>query len=328
VPPAKALALLGLACLLSVAAVATRLPEQARTPNAEPAELPCPEPGWFPSAFDLKDHTVFWYAGSYYIASIYLPGETQFAYARSADLCDWEALTPILAERLPGTWDENAIWAPFVYEEAGVYYLYYTGATYQYTQSILLATSSDPSNPAAWQPQGVVFQPNHPGMAWQAGFWSDCRDATVIKVDDLYYLVYTGMDQNGSMIGLATAPAPGGPWQDWGAVLSFPGEFSAVAESPTLYKHAGLYYLFYNNVQTGGEVRIGASAAGPWTNAYGFRPGWAHEVWQGQDELEYTSFLLDYSVHIAPLSWDGLFHPPLPVVGESIYHIFLPAAFR
>ena len=45
----------------------------------------------------------------------------QFAYARSADLCNWETLTPILAERVPESWDENVIWAPFVYEEAGVF---------------------------------------------------------------------------------------------------------------------------------------------------------------------------------------------------------------
>jgi beta-xylosidase len=324
--------LAGLALVLCLAVVSSCRTWKANgaTPPAKSTalEFPCQTPGWFPTDFRLKDHSVFGYEGSYYIASIYLPGEMQFAYARSADLCNWETLTPILAERVPGSWDENVIWAPFVYGEAGVYYLYYTGVTQEYTQSILLAISTDPSNPDAWQPQGVVFQPAHPDMVWEPGAWSDCRDASVIKVGDLYYMVYTGMDQHGSIIGLATSPTPGGPWQDWGAILSFPGMFSAVAESPTLFRYAGLYYLLYNNVQTGGEYRIGASPAGPWIGPFAFRPGWAHEIWQGQDGLEYVSFLVDYSIHISPLSWDALFQPPLPYIGESIYHSFLPFAMR
>src|SRR3990172_9448101 len=132
----------GLALVLGLVAVLSCLIWKANgaAPPAKSTtlEFPCQAPGWFPTDFGLKDHSVFWYAGSYYIASIYLPGERQFAYARSADLCDWETLTPILAERMPGSWDENVIWAPYIYEEAGVYYLYYTGTTQEYTQSILL----------------------------------------------------------------------------------------------------------------------------------------------------------------------------------------------
>ena len=120
--------LAGLALVLCLAVVSSCRTWMANgaTPPAKSTtlEFPCQTPGWFPTDFRLKDHSVFWYEGSYYIASIYLPGEMQFAYARSADLCNWETLTPILAERLPGSWDENVIWAPYVYEEAGVYYLY------------------------------------------------------------------------------------------------------------------------------------------------------------------------------------------------------------
>jgi hypothetical protein len=142
---------------------------------AQAAIPPCLQPGWFPGDFGLKDHTIFWYDGYYYLASIYLPGEAQLAYGRSTDLCNWETLPPLLAERPPDGWDEFAIWAPHVFVEAGVYYMYYTGVTYDYTQSILLATTTNPADPASWQPQGVVFQPNHPGMRWQPGQWADCR---------------------------------------------------------------------------------------------------------------------------------------------------------
>ena len=61
--------------------------------GVSPAEAftpPCEHPGWFPEDFGLKDHTVFWYAGYYYLMSNYINPETKFAYARSTDFCTWE----------------------------------------------------------------------------------------------------------------------------------------------------------------------------------------------------------------------------------------------
>jgi hypothetical protein len=78
-------------------------------------DLPCDKPGWFPEDFGLKDHTIFWYKDYYYIAANYLPGEKKFAYGRSPDLCNWEVLEPILDERIPGSWDEMAVWSPYVF---------------------------------------------------------------------------------------------------------------------------------------------------------------------------------------------------------------------
>ena len=70
---------------------------------------PCDQFGWFPEDFGLKDHTVFWHDGLYYIASIYLADEgheEQFAYGTSPDLCQWTDLGGILHERQAGEWDE------------------------------------------------------------------------------------------------------------------------------------------------------------------------------------------------------------------------------
>jgi hypothetical protein len=288
----------------------------------------CEKLGWFPSGFGLKDHSVFWYNGYYYLVSGYFPGESYFAYGRSIDLCDWEDLTPVLNNRTPGAWDEMAIWAPMVFQEGDIYYLYYTGVTGDFTQSIMLATTSNPDNPASWNPQGMVFQPKHNGMVWQAGSWSDCRDATIIKVENTYYMYYTALDISGGIIGLATASSLYGPWRDWGTILTFPGSNYAIAESSTVYQHAGLYYLFYNNTSAGEQYRIGASPAGPWSWPLSFTPGWAHEVWEDHKGQLYTSYLISYSVNISPMSWDTLFSPPRPVIGKDIYHIFLPSVTR
>jgi hypothetical protein len=285
----------------------------------------CQKPGWFPSGFGLKDHSVFWYDGYYYLVSIYLPGETYFAYGRSIDLCDWEDLTPVLINHTPGAWDEGARWAPMVFQEGDTYYLYYTGITVDFTQSIMLATTSNPADPASWNPQGIVFQPEHAGMVWRAGSWSDCRDATIIKVENTYYMYYTGLDMSGSIIGLATAGSLSGPWRDWGAIVTLPGYNYAITESPTIYKHSGLYYLIYNNTSAREQYRVGASPAGPWSEPSPFTPGWAHEVWENSEGQLYTSYLITYSVNISPVSWDTLFSPPRPVIGNFIYHVFLPS---
>lgn len=302
----------------------------AFNPNAGTAYTPpCEKPGWFPADFGLKDHHIFWYDGFYYLVSILVPpGETdprlqnQFAYARSTDLCEWEDLSPILTTRTPGAWDETAIWAPYVYLEDDVYYMYFTGVTEDFTQSILLATSTNPSDPQSWQTQGMVFQPDHSRMVWEAGQPSDCRDATVVKVEDIYYLYYAGRDVTGSIIGLATATSPQGPWTDWGS--SVPPESTAILESPTIAQFDNAYYLFYNVSRDGGYYRIGASPAGPWQPPQLFRPGWAHEIWQNTVGDWFTSYLTDLTVTISPLSWDSTFSPPRPFIGSAIYRAYLP----
>ncbi len=284
---------------------------------------PCTHPGWFPDEFGLKDHTVFWHDGYYYLASIYIPRENRFAYGRSADLCSWEDLSPILSQRIPGTWDEMAVWSPFVYEEGGVYYMYYTGVTSDFTQSIMLATSTNPADPTSWQPRGMIFQPHHAGMIWQNGQWANCRDPMLLKVVDTYYLYYTGLDQDGGIVGIATSSSPLGPWYDWGAILTLTTP-NAMAESVTVALHDTFYYLFYNDTSQGQRYRIGATPSGPWTEAQPFRPGWAHEVWLGQDGYTYTSFLTNYTVTISRLTWDDFYYPPHPFIGEAVYHVLLP----
>ena len=297
-----------------------------RTAHADPFVPPCPQPGWFPTTFGLKDHHVFWYDGFYYLISIYISPETRFAYGRSSDLCTWEELTPVLPQRTPGNWDEAAIWAPFVYEESGVYYLYYTGVTHSIAQSIMLATSTDPSDPNSWQPQGVIFQPDHMSMVWE-GFdtWSDCRDPTMVKIGDVYYLYYTGLDIGGGIVGVATATSPYGPWMDWGSILTLS---QGMAESATLVHYGSSYYLVYHDTALGEHFRIGPGPTGPWTNAHPFTPGWAHEIWQDQDGAWYTSFLTNYKVKISSLTWDTFYQPPHPAIGGDVYHLTLPLLVR
>jgi len=297
--------------------------------QAAPRAAACQKPGWFPTTFGLKDHSVFWYDGFYYLISIYVESQDRFVYGRSPDLCTWEELGFVLTPRPPGSWEDMAIWAPFVHQESGVYYMYYTGvkrvANWLGPQSIMLATSTNPADPNSWQPQGMIFQPNHPGMVWQSNQWADCRDPTVIKIGSTYYLYYTGLDQAGGIVGIATATSPVGPWTDWGAILTLT---NGMPESSTLAAHGGSYYLFYHDTSQGERFRIGPGPTGPWTQAYVFAPGWAHEVWQGQDGYSYASFLTNYTVTISRLTWDTFYNPPRPFIGENVYHLMLPLIKR
>ena len=293
--------------------------------------------GWLSAGYGLKDHTVFWYGGYYYIASIYYSTDAQreqfFAYARSTDLCEWEDLTPILEGRVYSRWDYVAVWAPFVYEEAGVYYMYYTGLGSDYVQSIMLVTSTNPADTLSWEPQGMIFQPDHPGMIWKVGTWADCRDPMVLKVEDTYYMYYTGRDEDGGIVGLATSVSPLGPWYDWGSIITLPDDGARssgplgvrMPESATVFPHAGMYYLFYNS--RGEYYHVGAGPSGPWSEASEFYPGWAHEIWTGQDGKTYASYLVgypNYAIAISQLIWDDFYFPHRPFIGQYIYHISIP----
>ena len=289
---------------------------------------PCDHPGWFPQDFGLKDHSVFWYDGYYYLVSIYVPPsdpspfvQDHFVYARSQDLCQWEELSPVLPTRQSGSWDEAAIWAPHVYEEGGVFYMYYTGVTRNYTQSILLASTTDPSDPGAWQKEQMLFQPNHPGMIWQNGQWADCRDPSVFKFGNQYYLYYSGLDIDGGIVGLATATSPYGPWLDMGRTLPAADH---MLESPTLAEYQGIYYLFYNYTHHGEYYVIGSSPTGPWQNPLTLFPGWAHEVWKSPQGDWFTSFLTNYTVTISPLYWDQNYTPAHPFITFGKQLIYMP----
>jgi predicted GH43/DUF377 family glycosyl hydrolase len=174
---------------------------------------------------------------------------------------------------------------------------------------------------------GMVFQPNHAGMVWQPGEWADCRDPMVVKEGDLYYLFYSGQDVEGGIIGYATATSLAGPWKDWGKVMPALSK-GVMAESPIVVVHNANKYLFYRDTAQGEMVRQSPQLTGPWQNPEPFAPGWAHEVWQDQSVKWYTSYLTNYSITIAPLTWDTFFYPAKPFIGEEVFHNVLPSVLK
>lgn len=290
----------------------------------------CLESRWRGTTYGLKDHTIFYADGFYYGVSIYHAPyryEDQFAYARSADLCSWTELSPILTERTPGTWDEFQVWAPHVIkgqspETADTYFMFFTGVTRAGTQSIMLATTTTPHIPESWVDQGVTFQPHHDGMIWPGwGKWADARDPMVLWAHGRYYLYYTGLDVDGGIVGAAVADNPFGPWEDLGAIVTTPG---AIPESPTVMERDGFFFLAFNRTvdHTGPVMSMGLSAVGPWSEAWPLTPGWAHEFFQSVDGHWLTSYLTTYEVTVDLIDWEQrgtIYYPVLRIPPNRIY---------
>ncbi len=286
----------------------------------------CSPMGWFPTTFGLKDHAVFHFNGYTYIASNYIPGEKKFAYARSQDFCNWEELAPILTNRVDNAPDEASVWAPHVVVKDGTYFMFYTGVNDYVSQSIMLATSTNPANPASWQEHGVVFIPTHPNAVWSANSWSDNRDPTVAEFDGNYYLFYTGRDHTGGIVGVAKSASLYGPWTDFGATLG--PLLKRTMESSYFFSAWGSNYLIYHSTwlgkSSGGVVQVADSPLGPWTQTAPIAPGWAHEFWQDLNGDWYTSYLTNLTITIRKLNWDTSQTPPQPYIDGPLTKTFLP----
>ena len=179
-PPARQRAVLGALMLLCLLSLLPRAQAQPPLP-ARAGHFALPD-------HRLKDHTLFEADGWWYLVSNHrlLPpdgdpyGEYDFLYARSQDLCSWEVLGSAVPRGAPGDADEQYVWAPHVIQVGGTFYLYYTGVNRHMAQSIMLATTTTPAEPASWVKRGVIFRPNHPGMVYPGPTaWSDGRDPMV-----------------------------------------------------------------------------------------------------------------------------------------------------
>lgn len=318
--------------LLLLAALAAGALGGSSVPPAS-AQAGCGVPYTLPGSA-LKDHSLFAFDGWYYLVGIRIAlpkvddrGELDFAYARTRDFCAWETLASPLGHGAPGEPDEAYVWAPHVIRVGDTFYMYYTGVNRQIAQTIMLATSTNPADPASWQKRGAVFRPDHPGAVYPGpGAWSDCRDPMVLAHEGRYYLYYTGTDEDGPIVGVAMAASPTGPWRDLGAVYraAEPGEIS---ESPFVVEQGGVYYLFTNGGGRVGERwRWSVSPFGPWQASDSAGVGWAHDFYR--DEVGWiASYVLGdgRAIGVERVRWQEQGFPPAPRLGLRVY---LPFAAR
>lgn len=110
--------------------------------------------------------------------------------------------------------DANGAWSPSVWQEAGTWYMIYTGSPSSGVYQACLATSADGTT---WTKAGAVFTGGATATDWD---YLSAETGNVIKVGSTYYLHYTTLNPAGVLhtdrrcrqIGVATATVLTGPW--------------------------------------------------------------------------------------------------------------------
>lgn len=163
----------------------------------------------------------------------------------SEDLVDWTYEGVVWGPAPSGSWNDRDVWAPGVYEEEGVYYLYYTA-----DDQIGVASSTAPTGPFT-----DVF--DHPLIGGgYGGVWFKAIDAFVFRDDDGRRFLYaTGYDP-WSFLRVWTMPDPVTVDEEWTRLLD-PDLLSwemYCLEGPWLLKRGGVYYLMYSG--SGANLRF------------------------------------------------------------------------
>jgi len=271
----------------------------------------------------LQDFCFFEYQGKTIIASMMKDFCHQgIVLACSDDLVQWKDLGTALTHRTPE--DKSMVWAPYVVQSKGVFYMFYTGVTTPkaggWCQHILVSSSKTPDDPKSWQGSTHVqfnvsgkvqnwFRPDHPGSVWSDQAWADCRDPMLLEKNGTWHLFYSGHDEGAGICGVATAPSILGPWTDRGAVLKVPDgtipESCFVVTDPE-----GGYVMVFNHAGKGGGIKVARSTSlvpvngrPPFTNVEILLDstkqrlkGWAHEFRQRNHKSLLAAYLTGYFI--------------------------------
>lgn len=228
--------------------------------------LACPaRASWMvPPAPDRpKDFTILKRDGLYHLFYIrnnpnLAPESTQvdFGHATSADLYFWDTHPPVVPVRA-GHFDRSHVWAPSIVLRDGVYWMFYTGVSDSLpvdaiAQRIGVATSVDLEQ---WNAlEDPVFTGNAvPWAWWDSTAVTPFRDPFVMSDPTtpgrwlLYYSTAPATDHDGMVAGVAASDGDFTQWYDvqplWITYRAY--SFNAVVESPHLFAHDGLWWLFF-----------------------------------------------------------------------------------
>lgn len=163
--------------------------------------------------------------------------ECNLAHATADSLiqCPW--LKQDYALSADPVWGEVHLWAPYVIEHEGTYYMYYcAGDNDNSKYKIHLATSKDLSS---W-----VRHPENPVIV--DGY--DARDPFVLKVEDTWVLYYTATSEpkKGNHIVACQTSKDLIHWSNRQIVFTDPsvGTWGGPTESPFVVRRGSTYYLF------------------------------------------------------------------------------------
>jgi len=159
--------------------------------------------------------------------------------AVSSDLVTWDLKGEVF--HIPeNSWDCRVIWSPYIFENEGKYYMYYTGCNRQLTQRIGVAASDDLIN---WErKENAVVVPDTSWAYWNEDVWADCRDPMIIKERNKFIMYYTARNKNLNYVIAAAESDDLINWEDKGQIL----EGARIPlESPYVIKMNNTYHMFY-----------------------------------------------------------------------------------
>lgn len=187
--------------------------------------------------------------------------DLSFAHATSSDLKEW-TLHPDVIQCLH-VWPEvSHVFAPFVIEHEGLFYMLYAVSDQETTQRICLATSKDLFE---WQRYGgnpvivpSLFWSKWPGFGLTSrdeGTYGGCRDPYIIRLDDGRFVGYWAsrlQEKLGRNLVCIAASISNDliHWQEVGPVCSVKAwhqQLTLEAESPCVVFKDGAYWLFFKN---------------------------------------------------------------------------------
>lgn len=196
--------------------------------------------------------------------------EVSFGHATSRDLQTWQAHPDVLGTDPRSRHEPHHVFAPYVCEREGRYYLFYSGINVDLKMESMCLACSDDLFEWRKHPFNPVFRPSRqwaehsPG----SGTWACCRDPHVLADPKHGYILYyvTWMKGTARRGGASRLVALGAAvsenlvsWQDAGPVMvrEMATDHSTTSmESPCVVAKDGVYHLFYKHRD---ETRLATS---------------------------------------------------------------------
>lgn len=198
----------------------------------------------------ILDHCVVEQNGVYHL--FYLRGNpaVNIGHATSTDFVHWQTQTPVLA---PGTWDNQALWAPYIISPSpGNWFMYYTGVNTLASESTGLAFSTDLNNWTKWP--DPIYHPDPSWAEWSDSTFCHGRDPHVLWDNGHYYLFVTAKTNNNQGAVACAVSDDLIHWQDIGPI--FINDSWHVMESVFILKHNGKYDMFFTEETVNGTTEM------------------------------------------------------------------------